>query len=263
MQRTLNSRRSKITKEKNAKPKVAPGETPPAAKSAAEIAGEIEAEMVEVRCEQQEWVLNQIEGVARAWAVGRREQVDFLTPPRQPSWLPNFAPSYNPPEQSRVDIPGTTGMAGVAPEFADFLARLAADVKADPTVPSFRAENRAGHGGGKVSEPRHFAGKGFSADVYITAPTDQRGFWQPKAAIAFLLQLDATATAFGARWHVLYDDFRVAQAVNAVAKSGKGGFMGTSGGGQLNWHGPDPLILHFHLDMEIPQKPSVPSGGTP
>ena len=263
MQAALNRRRAKITKEKNTKPKVARGETPPPPKPAAEIAADIEAEMVEVRCEQQEWVLDRIERVARGWAVARREQVDFSTIPQKAAGLGNFVPTYDPPPASRVDIPGTAGMAGVAPELGDFLTRLAADLKGDPKVPSFRAENRAGHGGGKVSEPRHFAGKGFSVDIYITAPTDQRGFWQPGAAVAFLLQLDATARAFGARWRVLYDDFRVAQAVNEATGVRNVEYMATSGGGKLNWHGPDPLILHFHLDLEVPQKPALPAGGTP
>ncbi|MEZ5863385.1 MAG: hypothetical protein R3D25_04675 [Geminicoccaceae bacterium] len=216
--------------------------------------------MVEARCTEEEWARNQIERLARGWAVGRREEVDFLTIPQKTKDLANFVPSYVPPATSLVDIPGTTGMAGVAPEFAAFLAQLTTDAKADPAVPAFRADNRAGHGGGKVSEPRHFAGKGFSADIYIQAPTDQRGFWQPRAAVAFLVQLDATAKAFGARWRVLYDDFRVAQAINEATGFRNVAFIGQSGGGRINWHGPDPLLLHFHLDLEIPQKPA---GGTP
>ncbi len=263
MQKALTSKRAKLTKEKNAKPKLARGETPPPPRPAAEIAREIEAEMVEIRCSEEEWARNQIEGMARAWAVGRREEVDFLTIPQKAKFLANFVPSYVPPASSLVDIPGTTGMAKVAPEFAAFLAQLQTDVKADPAVPSFRAENYAGHGGGKASEPRHFAGKGFSADIYIEAPNDQRGFWQPRAAVAFLVQLDATAKAFGARWRVLYNDFRVAQAINEASGAMNVAFMGQSGGGQSNWHGPAPLVLHFHLDLEIPQAPAAPAGGTP
>jgi len=263
MQRTLTRKRASLAKEKSSRPRLAKGETPPPPRPAAEIAREIEAEMVEVRCAEQQWALDQIEGLAHGWAVGRREQVDFLTIPQKAASLANFVPSYVPEASSLVDIPGTKDMAKVAPEFAAFLAQLMIDAKADPAVPSFRAENYPGHGGGKVDEPRHFAGKGFSADIYIDAPRDQRGFWQPRAAVAFLVQLDATAKAFGARWRVLYNDFRVAQAINEASGAHNVVFMGQSGGGKINWHGPDPLILHFHLDIEIPRKPATPAGGTP
>ncbi|MBA3831277.1 MAG: hypothetical protein H0X34_05210 [Chthoniobacterales bacterium] len=37
-------------------------------------------------------------------------------------------------------------------------------------------------------------------------------------------------------------------------------FMGSSGGSTLNWHGPGALILHFHLDLEIPQKTTATLG---
>ena len=256
MQSKLESERQRITKEKNAKPKVAKGETPPPAKSETDIAGAIEAEMADVRCSQQEWALNRFEAMARAWAVGRREQVDFQTIPQKAAFLSKFGPTYDPAQKDRVDIPANVQkqkMTPVAPETAEFLARLAAD----PKTPTFSAENRSGHGGGL------WAGKGFSLDMYIKAGMDQRGFWQHSTAVAFLLQLDATAKAMGARWRVLYDDFRVAEEVNAATGTRNVEFIGTSGGGQLNWHGPDPLILHFHLDLEIPQKPPVSPGGTP
>jgi len=248
MQTALNTKRKQITKEKNAKPKLAKGETPPAAKSAEQIAGEIESDMTDVRCEQAEWGLQQIESVAHAWAVGRREQVDFQTISQSAAFLKNFAPTYAPAEQDRVDIPVNIqeekGMPGVAPETSDFLAQLAAD----PATPSFKASNYGGHGGGT------WAGQGFSVDLFVSAPTDQRGFWQHSTAVAFLLRLDANAKAMGARWRVLYNDFRVAQEVNAATGTRNVEFMGQSSASQLNWHGPAPLILHFHLDLEVPQK---------
>jgi len=257
MQSVLNSKRKQITKEKNAKPKVAKNETPPPVKSADQIAGEISAEMVEVRCDQGQWVLGELEAVSHAWAVGRREQVDFQTVPQKAVSLSKFGPTYDPAAKDRVDIPVDVqedkGMPGVAPEMSDFLTQL----KADPSTPTFKASNYGGHGGGS------WAGKGFSVDLTVTAPSDQRGFWQHSTAVTFLLRLDATAQALGARWRVLYNDFRVAQEVNAATGMRNIEFMGASGGGQLNWHGPTPLILHFHLDLEIPQKPSAPSGGTP
>jgi hypothetical protein len=254
MQAALNAKRKQITKDKNTKPKVAKDQTPPEPKSADEIAREIEIDMVQVRCDQTEWALQQIESVAHAWAVGRREQVDFETIAQTAAFLKNFAPTYVPADQDRVDIPidlqQEKGMPGVAPETSDFLAQL----KADPATPSFKASNYGGHGGG------HWAGKGFSVDLFVNAPTDQRGFWQHDTAVTFLLRLDAAAKALGARWRVLYNDFRVAQEVNAATGTRNVEFMGESGGGKLNWHGPAPLILHFHLDLEIPQKRAAAQG---
>ena len=247
MQHRLDAARKRITKEKNPKPKAGKGETPPA-KSADVIASEIEAEMTDVRCDQNQWARQQIEDISHAWAVGRREQVDSETIKQTASYLSKFGPTYTP--LAMVDIPADIqsekGMAGVAPEMADFLTAL----KNDPKTASFKAGNYRGHGGGS------WAGKGFSADLTLSTPLDQRGFWQHRAAVDFLMQIDATAKAMGARWRVLYNDFRVAEEVNAATGTRNVEFMGTSSATSINWHGPAPLILHFHLDLEIPQKPN-------
>ncbi|MDQ6648315.1 MAG: hypothetical protein M3Y93_14005, partial [Pseudomonadota bacterium] len=247
MQQRLDAMRKRITNEKNAKPKLGKGETPPA-KSAEVVASEIEAAMVDVRCDQNQWARQQIEDVAHAWAVGRREEVDFQTIKQTASYLSKFGPTYTPP--STVDIPADiqsdNGMPGVAPEMGDFLAAL----KKDQKTAAFKAGNYRGHGGGS------WAGKGFSADLTLSTPLDQRGFWQHSAAVDFLLQIDATAKAMGARWRVLYNDFRVAEEVNATTGTRNVEFMGGSSATSINWHGPAPLILHFHLDLEIPQKPN-------
>jgi hypothetical protein len=249
MQARLDAKRKQITAEKNAKPKVRKGETPPPAKAPDEIAKEIEADMADVRCEQKGWVLQQIEDIAHAWAVGRREQVDFQTIKQTASYLSKFGPTYTP--TTTVDIPADIqaekGMPGVAPEMADFLTAL----KSDPKTAAFKASSYRGHGGGG------WAGKGFSVDLTLSAASvDQRGFWQHSAAVAFLMQIDATAKAQGARWRVLYNDFRVAEEVNAATGTRNVEFVGESSATGLNWHGPAPLILHFHLDLEIPQKPA-------
>jgi hypothetical protein len=258
MQSVLNRKRKQITKDKNAKPKVAKGETPPPPRSADQIASEIEAEMSTVRCDQSEWALQQVENVSHGWAVGRREQVDFQTISQKAAFLGKFDPTYDPAVQDRVEIPSgiktSDTKVGVAPEMADFLTQL----KDDPKTPAFSASNRAGHGGGT------WAGKGFSVDISIAAPTDPRGFWEHSTAVNFLLRLDATAKTMGARWRVLYNDFRVAQEVNAATGSRNVEFIGeVDRSGNLNWHGPAPLKLHFHLDLEIPPKPPPSPGTTP
>jgi hypothetical protein len=252
MQSALNRERKRIEKEKKAKPKVPKGQTPPPEKSADVINAEIEKEMTEVRCDQRVWGLNQLEDIAHGWAVGRREEVDFDTIPQKVASLGKFNPSYTPTADQLTDIPESIqqqkNMPGVAPEASEFLAKLAAD----PQTPAFTAGTYAGHGGGQ------WAGAGFSIDLALKGSHDQRGFWQHDAAVTFLLRLDATATSLGARWRVLYNDFRVAQEVNAVTGTRNVVFVGDSKG-NLNWHG--PLILHFHLDLDIPQKP--PATGAP
>ena len=257
MQVRLDSARKRITKEKRAKPKVAKGETPPPAKTADEIAAAVEVEMVPVRCEQTEWALDRLESLKHGWAVGRREEVDFDTLGGSVKYLKDFKPTYEVPEADRVDIPtalqSEKGMPGVVPEVASFLTQLAAD----PATPAFTAINYKGHGGGAWS------GKGFSADLSLKADLDQRGFWPVLLAVQFLLALDATAKALGARWRVLYNDFRVADRVNKATGMRNVGFMGDSNDPRLNWHG--PLVLHMHLDLEIPKAtpaPAVP-GTTP
>ena len=265
VQAVLNRERARITKAKTAKPKVKKGEEAPPAKTQAEIDAEIEAEMTDVRCDQDEWVRNQIEGVARAWAVGRREQVDFRTISQTAKYQKDFGPSYVPAEADKVPIPAAVRQGGasatyapVAAEVADFLVELQRVLAAATPPQAFSATNRAGHGGGT------WAGKGFSLDLYIPAKIDARGFWDRSAAISFLLTLDKVATSFGARWRVLYNDFGVAQAVNKATGSLNVVFVGEiDKGGNLNWHGPDPLILHFHLDLEIPKGAKPPAPKTP
>jgi hypothetical protein len=261
MQKKLDSERKRITKEKSKKPKVKKGETPPPAKTADQIAAEVEAEMVQVRCDQDEWVRNEFERYKHAWAVAQREKVDYLTIENAP-YLKDFKPTYEVATADLVQIPanlqGDKNMPGVAPEMADFLTQLATD----PNTPTFTAENYGRHGFGV------WEGKGFSVDLrlnekkldatgspkYSDVRLDQRGFYKHADAVRFLLALDATAKKLGARWRVLYNDFGVIHEVNQATGVRNVGFVGEPHKGDLNYHGPDPLILHFHLDLEIPQK---------
>src|SRR5205807_4306238 len=111
----------------------------------------------------------------------------------------------------------------------------------------FKAGNYTGHGGGS------WAGKGYSVDLFLSgknAQKDERGFWLHDVAVRFLLNLDKAAQVVGAQWRVLYNDFSVAEDVNKATGVRNVTFMGSPlEGKNLNWHGPDPLILHFHLDI--------------
>jgi hypothetical protein len=256
MKRTLDGTKAKLIKEKNAKPKVKKGETAPPVRPADEINAEIEAEMIKARCEQDAWVADQIEGVKRGWMVGRREQLDFETINQNVPELKDFKPARAVPEAERVDIPESlksdATMPGVAPELKDFLVEL------EKLEPNYKAGNYSGHGGGS------WAGAGFSVDLYLSGKDsghDNRGFWQHAAAVRFLLHLNDAAVAVGARWRVLYNDFGVAEEVNHATGKRNVGFMGNVMHGGLNWHGPAPMILHFHLDIEIP--PPAPPAKKP
>jgi hypothetical protein len=263
MQKVLDGKRASITKAKTAKPKVKKGETPPPAKPASEIDAEIETEMTQVRCDQHEWAMNQAEGFAYAWAVSRREQVDFETVPQKAAWLPaSFGPSYAPAEADKVPVPASVrseaGMPPVAPETAVFLTELERVLAAASPPQTYTAANYSPHGLGSWKE------KGFSVDLRLPAARlDSRGFYDRSAAISFLLNLSKAASSLGAHWRVLYNDFSVAQAVNAATGSRNVVFTGNvDAKGGLNWHGPAPLILHFHLDLEIPQGAVAPAAGS-
>lgn len=110
----------------------------------------------------------------------------------------------------------------------------------------FTANNYAGHGGGS------FAGRGRSLDLTIPQARAD-GFFDAAQAIAFALAIDRAASAVGAEWRVLYDDFSVARAVNErlgqrriveVANTSRNRAGSIT---NINWHG--PLVNHFHLDL--------------
>ena len=110
----------------------------------------------------------------------------------------------------------------------------------------FQASNYAGHGGGS------FTGRGRSLDLTIPQRRAD-GFFDAAQAIAFALAIDRAASAVGAGWRVLYDDFSVARAVNErlgqrriieVANTSRNRAGDIT---NINWHG--PLVNHFHLDL--------------
>lgn len=252
MKAVLEKAKAKLKKDKTAKPKVPKGEPPPTPRPPGEIAAEIEAEMVKIRCEQDNWAANQVEGVKRGWMAGRREEVDFQTVSQTVTELKNFNPARTVSSAELTPIPSSlqsdASMPGVAPEVAEFLTGL------ESLEPNFKAGNYKGHGGGS------WAGAGFSVDLTLSgtdAELDDRGFYKHDNAVRFLLNLDQTAKTAGGRWRVLYNDFSVAEEVNHTTGTRNVVFVGNAPGGGLNWHGPAPMVLHFHLDIELP--PPAPS----
>jgi len=248
----LNATKSGFVKQMTKAPPRSNAQPAPAVPSKEEIAAEIEAKMIRVRCDQDEWVANQIVRVEQGWMFGRREQVDFDTVHQAVAELKDFGPTRSVAPGDLKDIPAgiaadSSPMPGLAPELVDLLGELA------KLEPNFKAGNYAGHGGGT------WAGAGFSVDLTLSgkdSALDARGFWMHDAAVRFLLHIDAAAKAAGARWRALYNDFSVAEEVNRATGVRNVTFTGNAPKNKLNWHGPAPMVLHFHLDFEIPQKPA-------
>jgi hypothetical protein len=190
--------------------------------------------------------------IIRAWQISREQQMDFETLERSP-YLPK---TFRPPSDSvrRVADPVIEGsdkepVALLTVEFVKELRRR---------YPQVRVDTYRNHGGGA------FVGRGFSIDLWLkNSPKDERGFWQLKDSLALLREVHQAARAVGAEWRVLYNDYSVARVINQETGARRVGFIGnTFPGGGLNWHGPHPLILHFHLDL-APLSGSIPGTSPP
>jgi hypothetical protein len=184
-----------------------------------------------------------LEAIGRAWMISRRENLGFQMGSRGVKPLGQIAPPPSAVTLVSSSLVDDSKTSPVAPLVVRFMEGLRARYQ------GVRAANYPGHGGGK------FNGRGFSLDLYIGA-LDERGFYPRDEAIRFLRQLHDAATAVGAQWRIIYNDFSVADVVNRalgrqhVIFMGKARKSGTTVTG-LNWHGPAPLILHFHLDLAI------------
>jgi hypothetical protein len=135
------------------------------------------------------------------------------------------------------DVDLARSSLGVMRQVAELVLRLES-----ATGGGFAANNYHGHGGGS------FQDRGRSVDLAIPK-MDPNGFFDPQAAVDFLLKLDSVADV---EWRVLYDDYRVAKAVNQKLQKrrvSETANTSTKDGvaTNVNWHG--PLVTHFHLDL--------------
>jgi hypothetical protein len=180
--------------------------------------------------------------VSRAWMISREEQMRF-----QPNFpgvasLGPFAPPSAKAALVSDPIVGGSNVAPVAPLTLRFARQLR------QRYPGVSVSNYRGHGGGS------FLNRGYSLDIFIPG-RDARGFYKKEDAIRLLRAVHAAAGAVQARWRVIYNDFSVADAVNRQLGRKHVIFVGSTRKNNakvvtgLNWHGPDPLILHFHLDL--------------
>lgn len=181
--------------------------------------------------------------IGRAWLISRHQLMRFKTEwPAGLKTLRNFAPPAQPVTLVSSPSIGDSNEAKVAPVLVRFVKELKLRYS------GFDVWNYPGHGGG------NFHNRGFSLDFGIKG-RDSRGFYPRHEAIRFLRAVHRTAHQLGAEWRVLYNDFSVADAVNRETGAAHVLYMGKVRRGAnnavagLNWHGPHPLILHFHLDL--------------
>lgn len=91
---------------------------------------------------------------------------------------------------------------------------------------------------------------GISLDLYLGPRPDVRtkpeadGFWKPGDVIRMLSFLIQAARMNNAHPSFYYDDSRVARAINTDHVYVKPKLNPVD-----NWHGPDPMLLHVHMDV--------------
>jgi hypothetical protein len=182
------------------------------------------------------------DAISRAWRISRSQQMRFqLDTASGLKSLGRFEPPREPVTLVTSRLINDSDKAPVATICVRFVEELR------KRYGKFDVWNYRGHGGGS------FADRGFSLDFGIPG-RDERGFYPSQEAIKFLRAIDGAAKAVGAKWRVLYNDFTVADAINRETGVNHVFFMGTvrrngKAVAGLNWHGPHPLILHFHLDL--------------
>jgi hypothetical protein len=183
------------------------------------------------------------EAISRGWMISREEQMKFQTlSSKSLKPLRGFNPPSRPVERVSAEklIPGSK-QEPVAPVVVRFVEELRR------RHPHFDTWTYPRHGGGS------FSGKGYSIDLGLPDPGDRddRGFYKPDNAVKLMRAVGEAARAVNAEWRILYNDFSVANVVNRETGIERVGFIGHVSRDKKNiiWHGPAPLILHFHLDL--------------
>jgi hypothetical protein len=89
----------------------------------------------------------------------------------------------------------------------------------------------------------------FSFDVGPPVRVDpQTGFYDRAELIKFLQAVERAATKTGIEWMAFYNDATVVKDFNDSVGKGRIAFSGGGGGGTYH-HGPQPYILHLHLNI--------------
>jgi hypothetical protein len=185
--------------------------------------------------------------IIRAWQTREEQKMEFETLEKTKR-LANFKP---PPVHSvqLVKTPlvkdGGEKDATVAPLVAAFMQKLL------QLYPKASATTYYSPPHGSLG----FEGRGFSIDLWLhNSPKDARGFWRREDAVDFLRAVHQAARAVGAEWRVIYNDYSVARIINQETGARHVVILG--------FHGPHPLVLHFHLDL-APQQGVIASVPNP
>jgi len=194
--------------------------------------------------------------VGRAWLIARQEQMWFESSnPGQ--WLSNFDPPAGLTLNPSTVISGADQSAPVA----DLLVSWANEIRNHYTR-TLSLGTYAHHGGGS------FRDAGLSVDIFL-GDQDDLYFFAHQNAVDFLKAAHETCKVVKCDWRILYNDFTVADEINRFYGFKHVVFIGSPavhGGVATNivFHGPDPLILHLHLDI-IPKAagPSETTAITP
>ncbi len=194
--------------------------------------------------------------IISAWKISQEQLMDFETLDKSKG-LDNFRPPPAHSVQLMVSPLVKDGHGKVTPLVEDDHHKPAAVAplvvafmqKLRQIHPTVRADTYPNHGGGA------FSGRGFSIDLWLVgSPIDARGFWRHEDAVALLHAVHQAARAVGAEWRVLYNDYSVARVLNQKTGKRRVAFV--------NFHGPRPLVLHFHLDL-APLPGAVAGAPTP
>jgi peptidoglycan hydrolase-like protein with peptidoglycan-binding domain len=182
------------------------------------------------------------DAIRRAWMISREDEMRFQTE-LSGGPLGDFGVPARKVELASDASIGGSDKAPVAPIMVRFVSELRRRYGARVSVGTYR-----GHGGGS------FKDRGYSLDLFLSG-RDARGFYRRDDALRLLRAVNDTAKAMPAKWRIIYNDFAVADAINRETGRRNVIFVGGTRKDNskrvtgLNWHGPDPLILHFHLDL--------------
>lgn len=188
--------------------------------------------------------------ISNAWVQGIREKIDFLTIPQFSSKtgaeLRKVSIDSDRHASDLEPIPETLVGSSSAPPISKRVSDVLESLSRKTGIPIFRVTNYSGS---------KWHDTGFSVDVRLSGKRDdETGFFNHEAAKRFLIGLNQEISVIeGARWRTMYNDFKLAKEVNEATGARHVDFSGSHRGGRnLNWHGPAPLILHFHIDFHFP-----------
>jgi hypothetical protein len=188
-------------------------------------------------------------GMVRAWMHARVNELRY----HQAGYrrFGNFWPSYEVSKAHKretADVPAPIkdpDSIKIAPGLATFLTAV------NQKFGKFKASNYPGH------LTVFDMDQGMSVDIYLTKKTKDGLWWDVAEAVKFMKTVDDTAGTAdfkGTKWTALYDHFDVADQINKSAKQGQMRFRANGS----TYHGPDPALLHIHLEVVVPSDKTAP-----